>query len=88
MMARWHWLRECPGRVLMLRSDFGCYIEDNRNGCVQHAIDTGIDFDWLFWIDGDMIFPTCPHSHDRARQDIVGATTDANAAVQLRRSYH
>ena len=52
----------------------GCYIEDNRNGAVQHALATGIDFDWLMWIDGDMIFP---HDallrlieHDK---DIVGA---------------
>lgn len=52
----------------------GCYIEDNRNGSVQHAIDTGINFDWLLWIDGDMIFPYDALArliaHDK---DIVGA---------------
>lgn len=35
----------------------GAYIEDNRNGCVRFALDTGVDFDWLMWIDGDMVFP-------------------------------
>lgn len=52
----------------------GCYIEDNRNGSVQHALDTELDFDWLLWIDGDMIFPEDALvrliEHDK---DIVGA---------------
>ena len=52
----------------------GCYIEDNRNGCIQYALNTGIDFDWFLWIDGDMIFPNEALlrllSHDK---DIVGA---------------
>lgn len=52
----------------------GCYIEDNRNGCVQYALNMGIDFDWLLWIDTDMVFPPDALvrliSHDK---DIVGA---------------
>src|SRR6266550_5599577 len=52
----------------------GCYVEDNRNGCVQYALDTGIPFDWLLWLDSDMIFPDDALlqliSHDK---DIVGA---------------
>lgn len=52
----------------------GCYVEDNRNGSVQYALNTGIPFDWLLWIDGDMIFPDDAllrlMEHDK---DIVGA---------------
>lgn len=52
----------------------GCYIEDNRNGCVKHALNSGIPFEWLLWIDGDMTFPGNALirllSHNR---DIVGA---------------
>jgi hypothetical protein len=52
----------------------GAYVEDNRNGAVKMALQTGIPFDWLFWIDSDMKFP--PDTlvrllrHDK---DIVGA---------------
>ncbi len=35
----------------------GAYVEQNRNGIVQYAMNTGIEFDWLFWMDTDMIFP-------------------------------
>ena len=35
----------------------GCYVEDNRNGSVQYALNSGIDFTHMLWIDGDMIFP-------------------------------
>lgn len=52
----------------------GCYVEDNRNGCVEYALNTGIDFTHFLWIDGDMIFPGDALlrllSHDK---DIVGA---------------
>lgn len=52
----------------------GCYVEDNRNGCVQYALNTGIDFTHFLWIDGDMIFPGDALvrllAHDK---DIVGA---------------
>ncbi len=52
----------------------GCYVEDNRNGCVEFALNTGIPFDWLLWIDGDMVFPGDALlrliAHDK---DIVGA---------------
>src|SRR5215469_10900639 len=52
----------------------GCYVEDNRNGAVEFALQTGIDFDWFMWIDADMEFPpdtlTRLIAHNR---DIVGA---------------
>lgn len=52
----------------------GCYVEDNRNGSVEYALATGIPFDWLLWIDGDMQFPGDTlvrlMAHDK---DIVGA---------------
>lgn len=52
----------------------GCYIEDNRNGCVEYAINMGVDWDWLLWIDTDMRFPGDALlrllAHDK---DIVGA---------------
>jgi hypothetical protein len=52
----------------------GCYIEDNRNGCVQYAMNTGIDFTHLLWIDGDMIFPgNALLRLLAAGKDIVGA---------------
>lgn len=39
----------------------GCYVEDNRNGAVEYAMNIekqgGFEFDHLLWIDGDMIFP-------------------------------
>lgn len=58
---------------MMLIGTSGCYIEDNRNGSVEYALATGIDFDWLLWIDADMIFPpdtlTRLVAHDK---DIVG----------------
>lgn len=51
-----------------------CYVEDNRNGCVQYALSMNIDFDWLLWIDTDMVFPRDAlvrlMAHDK---DIVGA---------------
>src|SRR6266853_2140360 len=63
------------GTVAMLPiGTSGCYIEDNRNGSVEYALKTGIPFDWLLWIDGDMIFPGDALlrliAHDK---DIVGA---------------
>jgi hypothetical protein len=52
----------------------GCYIEDNRNGCIEYALNMGIPFDWVLWIDTDMIFPGDAllrlMAHDK---DIVGA---------------
>jgi hypothetical protein len=52
----------------------GCYIEDNRNGCIEYAINTKIDFTHFLWIDGDMTFPGDALvrllAHDK---DIVGA---------------
>lgn len=52
----------------------GAYTEDNRNGCVEAALKTEIPFDWLLWIDTDMVFPpdalTRLIAHDK---DIVGA---------------
>ncbi len=52
----------------------GCYVEENRNGGVQMALDTGLDFTHLLWIDGDMVFPGDALlrllAHDK---DIVGA---------------
>jgi hypothetical protein len=52
----------------------GCYIEENRNGIVNFALDTGHDFDWFLWIDSDMIFPDDALlrliAHDK---DIIGA---------------
>lgn len=52
----------------------GCYIEDNRNGCIEYALATGIPFDWVLWIDSDMIFPGDALlrllAHDK---DIIGA---------------
>lgn len=51
-----------------------CYVEDNRNGCIQYALNMGIDFDWVLWIDADMVFPGDALlrliGHDK---DIVGA---------------
>jgi len=70
--------------MLPIGSD-GCYVEENRNGIVQYAFDTGIPFDWLLWIDTDMIFPDdsllrlLAHSKNvdsgrtPGRADIVGA---------------
>jgi hypothetical protein len=52
----------------------GCYIEDNRNGCVEYALNTGIDFTHFLWIDGDMIFPgNALIRLLAADKDIVGA---------------
>lgn len=52
----------------------GAYVEDNRNGCVQCALDTGIPFDYLFWMDSDMIFPRDTLLRLLAHgKDIVGA---------------
>lgn len=52
----------------------GCYIEENRNGCVQFAINTGVEFDWLLWLDTDMIFPGNALERLLAHgKDIVGA---------------
>ena len=52
----------------------GCYVEDTRNGAVQYALNTGIEFDWFLWVDADMIFPGDALlrllEHDK---DIVGA---------------
>jgi len=56
----------------------GAYIEDNRNGAVKFALEyeaqAGIQFDWMFWMDTDMIFPGDALlrliAHDK---DIVGA---------------
>lgn len=52
----------------------GCYVEDNRNGVVEYAMNTGIPFDWLLWIDTDGIFPgdALLRLLDRGK-DIVGA---------------
>lgn len=39
----------------------GCYVEDNRNGCVEYAMNMekagGFEFTHLLWIDTDMKFP-------------------------------
>lgn len=63
------WEGETAGccELLMLRSAghahiaplhcSGAYVEANRNAIVKLALQTGIDFDWLLWIDTDMIFP-------------------------------
>lgn len=52
----------------------GAYIEDNRNGVVEYALATGIDFTHLLWIDGDMIFPGDALLRLlAAEKDIVGA---------------
>lgn len=56
----------------------GAYIEDNRNGAVKFALEyekrAGIEFDWLFWMDTDMIFPGEALMRLIARgKDIVGA---------------
>lgn len=52
----------------------GCYIEDNRNGCIEYALNTGIDFTHFLWIDGDMIFPgNALIRLLAAGKDIVGA---------------
>lgn len=64
----------CADKVAALpMGTSGCYIEDNRNGCVEYMLNTGIDFDWLLWIDSDMQFPSDALlrliSHDK---DIVG----------------
>jgi len=59
---------------MMTISCSGCYVEDNREGAVEFAMNTGVPFDWLLWIDGDMMFP-----HDALvrlmahGKDIVGA---------------
>lgn len=51
-----------------------CYVEDNRNGCIEYALAMQIPFDWVLWIDSDMIFPGDAlvrlMAHDK---DIVGA---------------
>ena len=67
--------RSAEAKVAMLPiGTSGCYVEDNRNGCVQYALNTGIDFTHFLWIDGDMIFPGDALvrllAHDK---DIVGA---------------
>lgn len=63
------------GKVMML--PIGCtgaYTEENRNGVVEHAMQMGVDWDWLLWIDTDMKFPGDALlrllAHDK---DIVGA---------------
>lgn len=54
----------------------GPYIEDNRNGCVEYAMNMDAKVNWthVLWIDGDMIFPGNALvrllAHDK---DIVGA---------------
>ena len=52
----------------------GCYIEDNRNGCVNFFLNSGIPLTHLLWIDTDMQFPEDALlrllAHDK---DIVGA---------------
>jgi hypothetical protein len=57
----------------MIIESSGCYVEDNRNGAVQYALNTGVDFDWLFFVDSDMLMPANAMlrlmSHDK---DIVG----------------
>lgn len=35
----------------------GCYIEDNRNGCIEYAMNMGVPWDYVLWIDTDMGFP-------------------------------
>jgi hypothetical protein len=35
----------------------GSYIEQGRNAAVKMVFETGIDFDYIFWLDSDMIFP-------------------------------
>ncbi len=66
--------RSASGVAMLPIGTSGCYIEDNRNGSVEYALKTGIPFDYLLWIDGDMIFPGDALlrllAHDK---DIVGA---------------
>lgn len=68
----------CGGRVAAVGiGTSGCYIEDNRNGCVEYALNmekqAGFRFDWLLWLDSDMQFPPDALlrllAHDK---DIVG----------------
>jgi len=73
-------LMDLTGRAMMAGINVlpigtaGCYIEDNRNGCVDYAINTGIDFTHLLWVDGDMIFPGDALGRLLAAdKDIVGA---------------
>src|SRR5277367_6540579 len=35
----------------------GSYIEQGRNAAVKMVFETGIDFDYIFWLDTNMIFP-------------------------------
>ena len=52
----------------------GCYVEDNRNGCVNYFLNSGIPLTHILWIDTDMQFPEDALlrllAHDK---DIVGA---------------
>src|SRR5258706_10348081 len=68
-----------PARCAMLPIECtGAYIEDNRNGAVKFAIEyerqADIRFDYMFWMDTDMVFPGDALlrliAHDK---DIVGA---------------
>lgn len=55
-------------------SSKSCYVEDNRNACIEYALEMKVDWDWVLWIDTDMVFPGDGLlrliSHDK---DIIGA---------------
>lgn len=50
--------RSADAKIAMLPVGVsGCYIEDNRNGAIKHALGTGIPFEWVLWVDSDVTFP-------------------------------
>lgn len=67
-------MRSAAHCAMLPISSTGCYVEDTRNGAVQYALNTGIPFDFMLWIDADMIFPGDALmrllAHDK---DIIGA---------------